>query len=344
MDDAAINKLDAFDEQLAKFHIRGQWTAEKRNRASLDGPVPEGVPHVWKYPVVRKQLDIACTEFPETLDARRSLMFRNPALPYGTTHTMAAGIQLIQPGELAWPHRHSANAMRFVIEGDPKLVTVVDGVAYPMEQHDLILTPNWCWHAHHNQAAQNVTWLDILDVTLTISLNQSFYEQGPEGTVETDDGVRFNDPESLARAAGGRADAEPVPVRYGWSDMEAKLRALGTDEADPCDGATIHYADPRGGGPTVLTMDCNAHMLRPGQQTRSHRHTSSTIYFVVQGEGRTVVGDTEIAWSEHDTFCVPNWAWHHHINGRVGDEAFLFSISDSPALKPLGYYREQTAG
>ena len=81
----------------------------------------------------------------------------------------------------------------------------------------------------------------------------------------------------------------------------------------------------------------------PGQATRSHRHTSSTIYFVVQGEGRTVVGDTEIAWSAHDTFCVPNWAWHHHINGQAGVEAFLFSASDSPALKPLGYYREQTA-
>ena len=65
-----------------------------------------------------------------------------------TTHTLSMGIQMIKPGEIAWAHRHTLAAIRFVIKGDGKVFTVVDGEKCPMEPYDLILTPQWTWHDH----------------------------------------------------------------------------------------------------------------------------------------------------------------------------------------------------
>jgi gentisate 1,2-dioxygenase len=58
----------------------------------------------------------------------------------GTTHTLLMGIQMIKPGEIAWAHRHTLAAIRFVIKGDGKVYSVVDGEKCPMEPNDLILT------------------------------------------------------------------------------------------------------------------------------------------------------------------------------------------------------------
>lgn len=336
MDDATGADLRAFDERLASIHLRGQWTAAINRRNAADGPIPAGVPYVWQYQQVLDCLHEACEAFPETLHARRNLTFDNPALPRYTTQTLAAGIQLIKPGEIAWPHRHTPTALRFVVDGDADLVTVVDGTAYPMEDYDLILTPNWCWHGHHNRSDKDVTWLDFLDVPLILALNQGFVEEGEIGRIEPDGGAAL---EAMHKAEEGDA---PVPVRYPWLETEARLRAVADADADPFDGVTVPYSDPKTGGPTLPTVSCHAHMLRPGETTRRHRHSSSAIYFVVRGAGTTVVGDTELAWSRHDTFCIPNWSWHHHVNSCEDGETFLFSIDDSPMLDAFNLLRDET--
>ena len=330
MDEARTPDLKAFDQRLAKVHLRGQWTVETNLQNAGDGPAPRGVPFVWRYDEVLGYLEEACREFPEALHARRNLTFDNPALDRYTTHTLAAGIQLIRPGEVAWPHRHTATALRFVIDGDPNLVTVVDGIEQRMENYDLILTPNWSWHGHHNRAEKDVTWLDLLDVALIHALNQAFFETGEMGRMAPPENV----PLKPART-----------MRFPWADIETRLRAqAASGEADPFDGCTVPYSDPETGGPTLPTMSCQAHMLGPGEETARHRHTASAIYFVVRGTGKTVVGDTELAWSRHDTFCIPNWSWHHHVNRDAEEDAFLFSIDDSPLLAAFDLNREQVTG
>ncbi|MEA2950592.1 MAG: 1-hydroxy-2-naphthoate dioxygenase, partial [Alphaproteobacteria bacterium] len=72
-----------------------------------------------------------------------------------------------------------------------------------------------------------------------------------------------------------------------------------------------------------------------------HRSTASSIAFVVEGEGRTVFGDREIGWGRHDAVAIPNWTWHRHVNSSNHD-ALLFTLSDSPILTALGFYREET--
>lgn len=319
--------LSVFNDRLAKVHLRGQWTAEINLQRAVDGPLPKGVPYVWRYAEVMQYLLEACAAFPDVLHARRALTFDNPALDRYTTHTLAAGLQLIQPDELAWPHRHSASALRFVVDGDPNLVTVVNGVTHPMQNYDLILTPNWSWHAHQNRSSKNTTWLDLLDVPLVGALNQTFFEPGEQGRMD----------------AGKEAAVAREFMHFPWTQMKQKLdERAARGESDPFDGVTCDYSDPRTGGPTMATVSCHAHRLAAGLQTESHRHTSSAIYFVIEGEGRTMVGDTELTWGKHDTFCIPNWSWHHHENLTKGAAAYLFSIDDSPVLDALKLMRTST--
>jgi gentisate 1,2-dioxygenase len=46
-----------------------------------------------------------------------------------------------------------------------------------------------------------------------------------------------------------------------------------------------------------------------------------------------------IDWSEGDIFVVPSWAAVEH---RSAGGADLFALTDSPVLRALGIYREET--
>jgi gentisate 1,2-dioxygenase len=57
-----------------------------------------------------------------------------------------------------------------------------------------------------------------------------------------------------------------------------------------------------------------------------------------------MVDDTEINWGPRDGFCIPNWAWHHHVNSSASEDAILFTVHDIPMLRALGMYREEPEG
>ncbi len=86
----------------------------------------------------------------------------------------------------------------------------------------------------------------------------------------------------------------PCPCHSGlnlrrdiWSALEDLAKA---GETDPHDGVVIDHFDPQNGGPSTSTLHCRAQLLGPGEETRSHRHMCSTVYFVVRGSGETLVG------------------------------------------------------
>ena len=45
---------------------------------------------------------------------------------------------------------------------------------------------------------------------------------------------------------------------------------------------------------------------------------------------------------KHDTFVVPGWAVHEHVN-HSSEDAVLFSFTDAPVLRALGFEREAAA-
>src|SRR5262249_34264617 len=113
----------------------------------------------------------------------RVFMLENPGLP-GTgyiTNSLYCGLQVIQPGEIAPAHRHTPNALRFIIEGEGAYSTI-EGERVAMHPGDFVLTPGWTWHDHGNLGAAPVIWLDALDNPFGQFFGAIFRESYPGDT------------------------------------------------------------------------------------------------------------------------------------------------------------------
>jgi gentisate 1,2-dioxygenase len=91
----------------------------------------------------------------------------------------------------------------------------------------------------------------------------------------------------------------------------------------------------------MTTIQCAVQLLPPADETESHRHTSTAIYHAFRGKGVTEIGERRFEWEQGDSFVVPLWYAHRHLNRSSSDEAILFSMSDGPMLKALDLYREE---
>ena len=274
---------------------------------------------------------------------RRSLRLCTPNMSWKTTtETLTAAIQMVLPGEIAPAHRHSAAAIRFIIEGEGGYTTV-EGERYRMSPADLILTPQFTWHDHGNLSDAPVVWFDVLDVPLLRKLNSMTVEtyNAPVQEVVREDGHgrRALGP---VRAAGLSPRRGGNPFHYSGAEALAALRDGALSGEDPFDGATVEYRNPLTGGPTQPTHQCRLHRLAAGQTTRRHRHNWNTIYHVVEGQGETVAGNKTLSWSAHDTFSLPSWLWHSHC-ARGNHDAILFSVSDEPVYEAFALDRMEIA-
>lgn len=91
-----------------------------------------------------------------------------------TTDTIYGGLQLVNPGEVAPAHRHTAYAARFIIDGEG--FTAVEGKKMPLIRGDVVVTPTWHWHDHGNESTEPVIWLDVLNLPLFTYARVNFAE------------------------------------------------------------------------------------------------------------------------------------------------------------------------
>lgn len=305
-------------------------------------PMSPDVPFLWRWAELQSLIARAAAEVTMDQAERRVLMLANP--DFGgtavTTTNLFAGIQILEPGEAARPHRHTASALRLVMEGEGG-ATIVDGQHCPMLPGDLILTPNWAWHEHLNKGTTRVVWLDGLDLPLSAHLGAIFAEGGAAY-------ARRGNAPALAAAAFAQGGITPVAgfdrtpsspmFRYPWTSILAALDAA----PDHGDGSRrVHYTNPVDGGPVIPTMDCYAWRLARGRPTARYRTTANAVCLVVEGEGASTIGDTTFAWRKHDVFTVPYWHWTSHH--AVSPEAHLFMFTDREVLSRVGLLREEAA-
>lgn len=342
VDAGAIATLEELYRVLPQLDCEPLWTM---SGALTPEPVTRMQAHLWRYADVKEVLERAGDLISAEDADRRVLAFRNPGTASSelarTTDTLWAALQLVLPGEVAPAHRHSPAALRYVIEGRGAY-TAVDGVRYSMQPGDVLLTPNWSWHEHGHEGQGPMIWLDGLDLPLVHTLRLVFAQFG---RVEAEHSqVRSSVPAALR--AGSIAptwlDRASPTLAYPLADVEAAFDELREGQGSPFDDLLLEYRDPTTNGPVLPTMAAFMQLLRPGVRTRRHRHTSSTVYHVVRGTGRSVVGSQEFAWGPGDTFAVPTWMEHEHVNPG-SDDALLFSFSDLPVVEALGLYRETEA-
>ncbi len=311
-------------------------------------PTPRAVPYAWRWEDVYPRLVRSVDVWPiQRGGERRVLVLANPGMReagmYAATDTLYAGIQIVAPGEVAPAHRHMPSAIRFVIQGNGVGYTAVEGEKIPMEDYDFILTPNWRWHDHRNDGPTPVVWLDVLDTPVVTShLRVSLFEPHAEDEHALARPDEYSQRLTADRVTQvrGRPELIQPPMVYKWKEVQPRLLALNV--TDPYDGTILDYINPFTGGPIFPTFTCAVQAIPRGFQGRAHRHTSSSLYHVIAGEGHTMVDGTRIDWSKGDTFALPPWRWHHHVTASA--QAILFVAEDRPLLQGLGLYREDVSG
>lgn len=312
-------------------------------------PAPAAVPYVWKW---SELLDIA-QRSGELVPVgrggeRRAIGLANPGLAptaYATP-TLWCAIQWLGPRETAPEHRHAQNAFRFVIEGEG-VWTVVDGDPVAMRRGDLLMTPGWCFHGHHNETDEPMAWIDGLDVPLAHDLDFGFFEFGPESVTDTS-----TPPVSRSERLWAHPGLTPLSVRespgstpiaaYRWEHTDRALTEQllleqegHTATVEP-GHAAIKYTNPATGGDVLPTIRCEFHRLRAGTATAPRREVGSSIWQVFQGDGRVTLGTEERDLTTGDLFVVPSWVpW----SLEAATELDLFRFSDAPVVEKLQYHR-----
>lgn len=348
--------------QTASFHIKPEASPERKEFYERLGekstaplwealgrlipaePEPACAAVRWRYDELRPLLMEAGRIITAKEAERRVLMLQNPGLtgPCRITNSLYAGLQLVMPGEVTPTHRHTASALRFIIEGEGAY-TAVNGERVTMHPGDFILTPSWTFHDHGNPSDRPIVWLDGLDIPIVNLFDTSFagrysQEMQPLSRAEGDALVRYG-ANLLPLEYSSRGPVSPMlSYPYGRS-REALERLYRNGPVHPCHGVKMQYSNPATGGYPMPTIGAFLQLLPGGFRGAAYRATDATVYCVAEGEGRSHVGETVFDWREHDIFVVPSW---YPVSHQAQSDAVLFSFSDRPAQKALGLWREES--
>jgi len=332
-----------FYRRIARDDLTPLW----ESLAQLVPPEPctPCVPALWRYGTVRPHLMEAGRLITAQQAERRVLVLENPGLRGASsiTRSLYAGLQLILPGEIAPSHRHTQSALRFVLEGNGAY-TAVNGERAMMQPGDFIITPSWTYHDHGNPGDAPVVWLDGLDIPMVAFFDAGFAERCAEPTQPLtrpagDALLRYGE-NLLPLEYAAHSGATPL-LCYPYSRSRAALEALRSqDTLHAQHGIKMQYANPATGGYPMPTIAAYLQLLPQGFCGEGYRSTDGTVYCVVEGRGRSRVGEKVFDWEPKDVFVVPSWCPVAH---EAETDAVLFSFSDRPVQKALGFWREAAA-
>jgi gentisate 1,2-dioxygenase len=328
------SELDIQRAEWRRANLMALWesvTAHKPPPAPLRG-------HIWPWQDMRRlALNTTKLTSPDIVE-RRVLQLTNPYRSSPTDESsvknLAIALQILVPGEVARPHRHSMNALRFVLEGEGA-VTVVNGKPCPMHFGDLILTPGWCWHEHYHAGKDPVIWLDALDVPLHSYLGTAQFEPGPaKGVPETVPDAVFSAPNFLPEMPAPTDVYSPV-FRYPLADA---IRAAGEAPSSRSGARIVRYTNPMTGGAALSTIDCRLMELDADKRTVPYRSNANAMAMIVEGEGETRIGTETFPWRPMDLVMIPQGNWVTHVAREK--LARILVISDREALRRLGLFEE----
>jgi gentisate 1,2-dioxygenase len=342
-------ELLSYYQELEDLQAGALWTVA--NKIEPWFPQSTSVPVLWPYAKLREHVLRSVELVTPEKAGRRVIYLSNPnrrdvSAAVGWLYT---GLQVMNAGEAASAHAHSASALRFIMEGSGAY-TVVDGHKMTLGRNDFVLTPNGTWH-EHGVSADGTTciWQDGLDIPLMNALEANFFAVHPDLTQKVtyavDDSTKTFASPGLLPVTGSWTKAYSPLLKYEWEPTyEALSKYAQATDGSPYDGVMMKYVNPVTGGPVMQTIGASMQMLRPGERTKAHRHTGSFIYQCAKGSGYSVINGKRFDWQERDIFCVPSWAIHEHANGSDTEDACLFCFNDLPVMHSLGLYREEAYG
>lgn len=336
--------LDNFYQDVAENDLQPLW--EMRGLLTKT-PTVKTVPHRWNAGDLNKLAQRSGELVPiDRGGDRRVLALSNPGLggaPY-ISSTLWAAVQFLQAGELAPAHRHSPSALRFILDGDG-VYTVLDGDPVTMSRGDLVLTPAWAFHEHHNPGSKSMMWLDVLDLPIVAGLDAVFFEEGPSEDADQSVAPRSSGERRFGQGPGliptgisahHHEHAYSPLMVYRWADTDAALDALLelTDTGD----AQLQFRDPTRNRDVMPTLRCEMRRTATGTETATDRQTGSRVCAVLDGTGNVQIDEQTFTLAPGDIFVVPSWATHRlHANTTLD----IFTTSDAPVLEALSLYRSE---
>jgi gentisate 1,2-dioxygenase len=294
---------EGFAERLDCAGFQAGWA--KPVPAMWPEPRRTFVPAIWRYTDALAALTAAASFVSTEFAERRNLILANP-IPdntFPTCRNLVAAYQLVLPGETARSHRHSPNALRFVLDAAPEVYTLVEGVEIAMAPGDVLLTPNWHWHGHANRSAEPALWIDFLDVPLVQSLENMYFQHYPD----------FNEP-----VTGRTGDS---PFRLPGEALRARAEVEGEARID--EGA-------------LNTIGLHVLALAEGEERRHDPQISNSIYAVMSGEMRIEadrIGEARL--TRGDIVVIPSW-YEYALGGGEGGGTLL-RVTDAPVYEALRF-------
>jgi gentisate 1,2-dioxygenase len=300
---------------LGRANIHPLW--DRYRRVTPVAPQPKDAPMHWRWRDIEPFTERAAREVAIEDVERRALILANPAFGGDTvtTQNLIGAFTVLEPGDKAVPHRHTAAAIRFSTRAEGA-VTIVNGRRCEMKEGDLVLTPPMCWHGHINQGSHRTVWFDAANMPAICALDASFFEPG------TRQDERFWE-------VGADGSSE-----YRFPGDEAR-RQLAVAERSKDGARTFRYT--RNGAAVMPTLDL--YLKHIDERTRATRTTWNAICLVVSGNGRSTIGDQRFEWSRHDVFTIPHWTWAAHE--PRGASAELFIVTDRAIYERLDLLREE---
>lgn len=345
-DQAALQQL--YDD-FAAAGMMPLWT--QREGLQPPSPQPDARPAMWSWSTLLPLAERAGELVPVGRGGeRRAIALANPGLagePY-TTPTLWTAIQYLGPRETAPAHRHMQSAFRFVVDGEG-VWTNVEGDAVAMRRGDLLLTPSWHFHEHHNTTDHPMAWIDGLDIPLLSQLDAGFFEFGPDelSTTATPDrsyGERLWGHPGVRPTVDPPRTSSPL-MAYRWEHTDAALREQLDCEAEGIRAtvepghAAIRFTNPLTGADALSTMRTEMHRVTAGTTTHAVRMVGSAVWQAFSGSGRVSVGSETYTLGTGDLFTVPSWM---PVAITADSELDLFRFSDEPVYAALGLSRTAT--
>lgn len=334
-------RRDAYYKEMDAINLSPVWEVI-RDLVPLQPKTP-CVPFIWRFKDVRPHIVETGNYINVKGAERRAVVLENPGIRgrSAVTQTLYASYQYIMPGEVAACHRHVPSALRFILEGKGAH-TAVEGEKAVLAPGDVVLTPNWAWHDHGNESSEPMIWLDGLDVPLVANLDNCFKEYLPKDEQPLsrpvgDSLARFGNAMKPIDYQAPASKASPLfhyPYERTREALETMRRA---DNWDACHGLKLQYLNPITGDHVIPTIGLFMQLLPKGMKTTPYRSVESTVLSIVEGRGRTTIGDQVFDWEPKDVFVIPSWYSYSH---EAREDSVLFSFSDRPVHEKLGMFRE----
>jgi len=204
------------------------------------------------------------------------------------TRSMDALVHEIDPGVTSTVHRHSWDAIVFVVAGWGW--TEIDGERIEWGPGDSLHLPAWAWHRHGNEGTGTGRFLSFSSEPMLETMGMAFQEDGGTTPVEElaprppySPAIDGDDPYArrvrrLARDQDARRSGR---LHTSWDSLELLQTPRGTRTTFLLDRAIGYEAS----GITMAMFE-----IGPDRGQSMHRHPGEAWLYVVEGRGHSFLG------------------------------------------------------